>query len=73
MASRRSFRQSFFLLFFKHLTCYYWHHSDTIPYFESVLIKKHGQMTGEEIKKTDIARREMELLKENWALSEAEE
>lgn len=44
-----------------------------IPYFEGVLIKKHAQMTGEEITKTEITRREIELTKQNWALPEAEE
>lgn len=44
-----------------------------IPYFEAVLIKKHGQMTGEEIKKTDIVRRQMELSRELSGLPEARE
>lgn len=44
-----------------------------ILYFQGVLIKKHALMTGEEIKKTDIARRELELLKQEWALPEADE
>lgn len=44
-----------------------------ILYFQGVLIKKHALMTGEELKKTDIARRELELLKQEWTLPEDEE
>ena len=44
-----------------------------IPYFESVLIKKHAQMTGEEITNTAIARHELEVIKEGFALPEDEE
>jgi len=41
-----------------------------IPYFTEVLIKKHGQMTGEEISKSSIRRHEMDRIKEDWDISE---
>lgn len=41
-----------------------------IPYFQSVLIKKHAMMTGEEITKTEITRHELEKMKDEWGIIE---
>ena len=44
-----------------------------IPYFTEILIKKHANMTGEEITKVQISRHEMELMKASWELPAGDE